>query len=125
MLSERNGKMKKYTKTHEWIEVNGTIGRIGITDHAAKSLGGIVFLDYPNVNKVSVGQVIASIESIKAVSEVYTPVSGKLLKTNAALFEDLDSISNNPESTWLVEIEITNPSEIDKLMDINEYLSGL
>ena len=110
----------KYTNDHEWIEP--ATGRIGVTDYAQKQLGDIVFLDLPEVGKVvKKGEQIATVESVKAVSEVFAPASGKVVDVNKALAEKPEGINQDAHGSWLVAIELSDPSETQALMDSAKY----
>ncbi|WP_126993461.1 glycine cleavage system protein GcvH [Thermosipho globiformans] len=112
--------MKKFTKTHEWVDENGYVG---ISSHAQEELGDIVYVDLPEVGKeVKKGDVLLSIESVKAASDVYAPVSGKIVEVNSELDAKPELVNEDAEGQgWLVKIEISNPSELDELMTEEEY----
>jgi glycine cleavage system H protein len=112
--------MKKFTKTHEWVDENGYVG---ITSHAQEELGDIVYVDLPEVGKeVKKGDVLLSIESVKAASDVYAPISGKIVEVNSELDARPELVNEDAEGEgWLVKIEISNPSELDELMTEEEY----
>jgi glycine cleavage system H protein len=113
----------KYTDTHEWIKIAAGNATVGITDHAQSELTDIVFVELPEVGKeVKKGEELCVVESVKSVSEIYSPVSGKILKVNKALEETPETINESPyDEGWLVEIEISNESEISKLLDAKSY----
>ena len=112
----------RYTKEHEWIELNGANGTIGITDYAQSSLGDIVYVDAPKVgDTVTAGSAFGSVESVKAVSDLYSPVSGKVTAVNEELKTAPDKINENPHGTWIIKVELTNPAEIDSLLDAAAY----
>ena len=113
----------KYTDTHEWVKLNGETAHVGITDHAQSELTDIVFVELPEVGKeVKKGDELCVVESVKSVSEIYAPVSGKIAKINKKLEETPETINESPyDEGWLVEIELTNKSEIDKLLDVDSY----
>jgi glycine cleavage system H protein len=113
---------RRYTKDHEWIIVTGNLGRVGITDYAQKQLGDVVFVDLPEVGRaVSQGQTSGTIESVKAVSELYSPASGKVVATNADLAAKPETVNKDPHGTWLYDIELSNPAEVENLLDNNQY----
>lgn len=113
---------RRYTKDHEWIIVTGNLGRVGITDYAQKQLGDVVFVEPPDVGRtVSQGQSAGNIESVKAVSELYSPASGKVVAVNGDLSSKPELVNKDPHGTWLFDIELSNPGEIDKLLDNNQY----
>lgn len=115
----------KYTDSHEWIRMEASRGTVGISVHAQKELGEIVYVDLPKVGEeVVAGAEIAVLESTKAAADIYTPVSGKVTKVNEKLKEDVSAINKSPESEgWLFEIEMHNPSELDALLDQAAYQS--
>src|SRR5918999_1797830 len=113
---------RRYTKDHEWITVSGTRGKVGITDYAQKQLGDVVFVELPEVGRaVSQGQAAGTIESVKAVSELYSPASGKVVGVNPALGSKPETINSDPHGTWLFDIELTSPAEIDSLLTGDQY----
>lgn len=113
----------KYTKDHEWIQVSGEIGTIGITDYAQHSLGDVVFVELPKTGaKVKAGDVLGTVESVKAVSEVFSPVTGEVTDVNADLSTAPEKINQDPHrSAWLVKIKLADPGEAAKLMDAKTY----
>ena len=113
---------RRYTKDHEWITVSGKLGRVGITDYAQKQLGDVVFVELPDVGRaVSQGQPAGNIESVKAVSELYSPASGKVVATNTDLTSKPELVNRDPHGTWLYDIELTDPSEIERLLSHEQY----
>ena len=112
----------KYTKDHEWIELSGDQGKVGITDFAQAQLGDVVYLDLPEVGTVlKVGQTFGNIESVKAVSELYAPVSGEVVEVNAALKEKPEAVNSDPHASWMVVIKLSDPGEADTLLDVTQY----
>ena len=112
----------KYTKEHEWIRVDGNTGTIGITDFAQQQLGDVVYVELPEVGStMSSGQVFGTIESVKAVSELFAPVSGEVLEVNTALKDRPDHVNSKPHDTWMVKLKMTNSSELASLMDAGAY----
>ena len=113
----------RYTKEHEWIKVSGDTGTIGITDYAQHELGDVVFVELPAVGaKITTGEVFGTIESVKAVSEIYAPVSGEVTEANAALASAPEIVNADPHSAaWLIKIKIADPAEIAGLMDVAAY----
>ncbi|MCM0604765.1 MAG: glycine cleavage system protein GcvH [Xanthomonadaceae bacterium] len=113
----------KYTKDHEWTKTDGKIVSIGITDHAQSALGDIVFLELPKVGReLKAGETFGVVESIKAVSDLYSPVTGKVVEIHQALADEPGKINSNPyESSWMIKVEIKNPSEVEALMDSKQY----
>ena len=117
---------KLYTKEHEWISIEkDKIAVIGITDYAQKQLGDIVFVELPEVDKdCSIGDEIAVVESVKAASEVYSGVSGKVIAVNESIINEPQIINSDPENGgWLVKIEINNLEDMNELMSLSEYQS--
>ena len=113
----------KYTKDHEWILVEGTTGTVGITDHAQGELGDVVFVELPAPGKsVKHGESFGTIEAVKAVSDLYAPVSGQITGTNGALSANPELVNKDPYGKgWMVKITITNPDELKGLMDAAAY----
>lgn len=113
----------KYTDSHEWIKINGSIATIGITDHAQSELTDIVFAELPEIGKlVKKGDELCVVESVKSVSEIYSPLSGKIVKINEKLEDAPEIINGQPyDDGWLVEIEIEKKDEIDALISGSEY----
>ncbi|MDQ0243555.1 glycine cleavage system H protein [Bacillus fengqiuensis] len=113
-----------YSKEHEWVlQLDGNRVRIGISDYAQKQLGDIVFVENPAVDdEVTVNESMGTIESVKAVSELYAPVSGTVVRVNEELNDTPETINENPyEAGWLVEVEISNPEELESLLNEGEY----
>ncbi|MDA3843252.1 MAG: glycine cleavage system protein GcvH [Candidatus Kapabacteria bacterium] len=113
----------KYTEDHEWIKVDGTTGFIGLTDHAQGELGDVVFIDIEeDIEEIELGESFGTIEAVKTVADILAPVNGKVLEINTALNDNPETVNNDPYGEgWLIKIEITDPSELDKLMDVNAY----
>jgi glycine cleavage system H protein len=114
---------RKYTKDHEWLGVDGQTGTVGITDFAQKQLGDVVYVDLPEVGTtVTAGQTFGTIESVKAVSELYAPVSGEVTEGNAALADDPALINRDPEGDgWFFKLTLADESELQGLMDEPAY----
>ncbi len=112
-----------YTKEHEWVRVEGTIGFVGITDHAQGELGDIVYVDIPDAGaSVKQGDVFGTIEAVKTVADLYAPVSGTILEFNAAINDAPESVNNDPYGAgWIIKMELSNPSEVSALMDVASY----
>jgi len=122
--------MTFYTKEHEWVKVDGTTGTVGITDYAAHQLGDITFVELPPVGRaVKQFEVLCAIESVKAASDIYAPVSGKVLAVNEKLNEAPEIVNASPEAdAWMARLEIADPSETSRLMtreQYDEYTKGL
>ena len=113
----------KYTKSHEWIKIKDDIAVVGITDHAQEELTDIVFVELPKAGKkVKQGEELCVVESVKSVSEIYAPVSGKIVKVNSKLDDSPEIINESPyDNGWLVELEISDKSEVDGLLGAAEY----
>ena len=112
----------KYTKDHEWIELAGDRGKVGITDYAQQQLGDVVYLDLPEVGaKLKAGQSFGTIESVKAVSELYAPVSGEVVEVNLALKEKPEMVNKDPHASWMIVLRLTNPAETASLLDAARY----
>ncbi len=114
----------KYTKEHEWAKIEGNQATVGVTDHAQNALGDIVFVELPAVGKIlKQGETFGVVESIKAVSDLYAPLSGKVIKTNATVISEPGLLNKDPhQSGWLIVIELSDPSAIQGLMDSSQYL---
>jgi glycine cleavage system H protein len=113
----------RYTKQHEWIDVKNNVGTIGITDYAQHELGDVVFVELPKPGaKVQAGKSFGNVESVKAVSEVYAPVSGEVVEANADLEATPEKLNSDPHtSAWLIRLKLTDPSELNQLMDVKAY----
>jgi len=112
----------KYTKEHEWLEVQGPIGVIGITDYAQSTLGDIVFVELPKVgDKVTAGQTFGSVESVKAVSDLYSPVSGTVTAINEELNSQPDKVNENAHEAWIIKVELSDPAQANSLLDAAAY----
>ncbi|MBN2406273.1 MAG: glycine cleavage system protein GcvH [Elusimicrobia bacterium] len=112
-----------YTKDHEWVKVEGNTATVGITEYAAKQLGDVTFVEKPVTGKdIKKGQVLCDVESVKAASEVYSPVSGKIAQVNGSMEEFPGIVSSLPESDgWIAKIEMSDPSEASQLMNAQQY----
>ena len=112
----------RYTREHEWIEISGSIGAIGITDYAQKSLGDIVYVDSPKVgDTVTAGATFGSVESVKAVSDLYSPVTGTVTAVNDELRTAPDKINEKPHEAWIIKVEIADPAQVNALLDAAAY----
>ena len=113
----------RYTKDHEWIKAEGPAGTVGITDYAQKELGDVVFVELPKVGaKLKAGAMFGTIESVKAVSEIYSPVSGEVTEINQMLVDAPEKVNQDPHgAAWLVRIRLENPGETSSLMDAVAY----
>jgi len=113
----------RYTKEHEWVHVEGDAATIGITDHAQQELGDIVYVDLPKVGaKLEQGKTLGSVESVKAVSDVYAPVSGEVVDINGLLADAPEKLNEDPHgAAWLVKLKLSAPAEVQNLMTAAEY----
>ena len=119
MYSEDN----LYTKDHEWILVQNNVGTIGITDYAQHELGDVVYVDLPEVGDTfEANEPFGSVESVKAVSEIFCPVGGEILEVNSKLEESPELINQSPhEKAWMIKVRLTNPDELKELLNAQEY----
>lgn len=112
----------RYSKEHEWVKVDKGTACIGLTDYAQHNLGEIVYLELPEIgDDFSAGDVLCTVDSVKAASDVYTPVSGRVIKVNEELCDTPEKINEDPYNSWLAVLKIDDTSEADKLMDADEY----
>lgn len=112
----------KYTKDHEWVEVSGDRGKVGITDYAQQQLGDVVYLELPEVGaKLKQGQSFGTIESVKAVSELYSPVAGEVVQVNTALKQKPETVNTDPHGSWMIELRIADPAQAGALLDSTQY----
>ncbi len=113
----------KYSKEHEWIRVEGDVATIGITQHAAEQLGDLVFVELPDIGKtVAPGDEAAVVESVKAASEVYAPISGEVIEVNSVLADEPGKVNEAPEGDgWFLKLKLSDASELDALMDEAAY----
>jgi len=115
--------VKKFAKTHEWVKVDGNLAIVGISNHAQEKLGDVVYVDLPQVGKVvKKAEAFMSVESVKAASDIYAPVSGKIVEVNEKLSNQPELINKDAEGEgWLVKIEMSDPSELSDLLDEESY----
>jgi glycine cleavage system H protein len=112
----------KYTKDHEWIQIEGDRGKVGITDYAQQQLGDVVYMELPEKGAVlKAGQSFGTIESVKAVSDLYAPISGEVIEVNAALKQKPEGVNGDPHGSWMVVIKLSNPGEVASLLDVAQY----
>ena len=112
----------KYTKDHEWVRIEGDNARVGITDYAQKQLGDVVYLELPEVGRsLKAGDVFGTIESVKAVSELYSPVTGEVVEVNSGIAQRPESVNTAPHDTWMIVIKVTNPADMNGLLDSTAY----
>jgi glycine cleavage system H protein len=113
---------RKYTKEHEWIQANGTSAAVGITDHAQEELGDIVFVDLPKVGaELAAGKTFGSVESVKAVSDLYAPASGTVAEINGDLATAPEKVNKDPHGSWMMKLTLKNPGELDALLSAADY----
>src|SRR5919199_4206719 len=112
-----------YSKDHEWIRVEGDAGTVGITDHAQHSLGDVVYVELPKIGeRVAAGESFGSVESVKAVSELFSPVSGEVTEVNETLNDEPEKVNADPYgAAWMIKVRMSSPGEVDKLMNAAEY----
>jgi glycine cleavage system H protein len=112
-----------YSPSHEWVKVEGNLAWIGISDHAQHALGSVVFIDLPKVGQTfKKGDAIGAVESVKAASDVYTPVSGKVLEVNDELDGSPELLNDDPYGSWIIKVELSDVSELDALLNKDAYL---
>lgn len=113
----------KYTKEHEWVRVQGKVATIGITDYAQEQMGDIVYVEMPDDGLIlAKGDAFGVVESVKSVSDVYSPLSGKIVETNDPLKDNPETVNEDPYNEgWLVKLELTDPVELDELLDARDY----
>jgi glycine cleavage system H protein len=116
----------KYTKDHEWIRISGDSAEIGITDYAQQQLGDVVYVDLPEVGRtLNAGDVFGSIESVKAASDLFSPMSGAVTEVNAALKDHPETVNSKPHETWMIRIKVSDPSAAASLLDSSQYEATL
>jgi glycine cleavage system H protein len=112
----------KYTKDHEWVDLDGGRGKIGITDYAQQQLGDVVYVELPEVGaQLKQGQAFGTIESVKAVSELYAPVTGEVIEVNTALKDKPEVVNADPHGSWMIVVKLANPNETGALLDASQY----
>jgi glycine cleavage system H protein len=112
----------KYTREHEWIQVKGNTATVGITDHAQESLGDIVFIELPKIGvQIEAGKSFGTVESVKAVSELYAPASGKVAAINESLNQTPEAVNKDAHSAWMIKLELADPKQADALMSAEDY----
>jgi glycine cleavage system H protein len=113
----------RYTPEHEWVRLEGNLATVGITDYAQHELGDVVYVDLPKVGaKLNAGESFGTVESVKAVSDIYAPVSGEVAEVNSGLSETPETINKDPHGkAWLIKLKLANSSEVSKLMDATAY----
>jgi glycine cleavage system H protein len=112
----------KYTKEHEWVRIDGDTGVVGITDFAQQQLGDVVYVDLPDVGATfSAGQPFGTIESVKAVSELFAPVAGEVVAVNGALKDKPEDVNTKPHESWMIKLRLSNPADLKTLLDAAAY----
>lgn len=112
----------RYTREHEWIKVDGKQATVGITDYAQNSLGDIVFVELPKIgDELSAGKTFGSVESVKAVSDLYAPASGKVVAVNQELTTTPEKVNSDAHGSWMIRIELKDPGEVSKLLSADDY----
>jgi glycine cleavage system H protein len=113
---------RKYTKQHEWIQANGSTATVGITDHAQEALGDIVFVELPKVGaELAAGKALGTVESVKAVSDIYSPASGTVTEVNGELTTSPEAVNKDAHASWLLKLNLKNPGELDSLLSAADY----
>ena len=114
--------MKKYNEEHEWVEVNGDIATVGISTYAVEQLGDITFIELPEMDaEVSMGDSVAFIESVKAASDIYTPISGEVCEVNETLLDTPEILNEDAQANFIFKLKVSNADELDSLMNEDEY----
>lgn len=112
----------KYTKDHEWLRLEGEIAAVGVTDFAQRQLGDVVYLDLPEVGRrVTAGESFGSIESVKAVSDLFAPVSGEIVEVNEHLKSHPESVNTDPHASWMIRVRVEMPADVDALLTASQY----
>lgn len=114
---------RKYTQEHEWVQIEGDVGTVGVTDYAASELGDVVFVELPEVgSEFSQGDTVGTIESVKAVGDLYLPVSGEIVEINEAVVDGPELVNTEAmDDGWLFKVKLSDPSEMDALLDATAY----
>ena len=113
---------RKYTKDHEWVRLSGDMAEVGITDFAQQQLGDVVYVELPDVGtRVTAGQSFGSIESVKAVSELFAPVGGEVVEVNGAVKDHPEAVNKDPHSSWMIKVRVSNPGDAAALLDSAQY----
>jgi len=115
--------MKKYNEEHEWAQIDGDIASVGISKYAIEQLGDITFIELPEINsQIGASDSVAFIESVKAASDIYTPVSGEVIEINEELEDAPETLNESAQTTWIFKVKMSQPSEVEELMDEEAYL---
>lgn len=114
----------RYAESHEWVKVEGDIAVIGISDYAQHSMGDLSYVDMPSVDdELTAGEEFGAVESVKAASDLYSPVSGKVIEVNEALEDQPELLNEDPYGNWIIKVQMSDPSEVDRLLDAEGYKS--
>ena len=117
---------RKYTKDHEWIRFSGDMAEIGITDYAQQQLGDVVYMELPDVGgQLTAGQSFGSIESVKAVSELFAPIGGEVVEVNGAVKDHPEAVNTDPHASWMIKVRVSDPNDAEGLLDSTQYQSLL
>jgi len=115
-----------YTRDHEWVRLEGEIATIGITDHAQEELSDVVFVELPDLGDIDVGSPVAVVESVKAASDIYTPIAGEIIEINMDLVADPAKINTDPyEGGWIFKVRVSDPTQVNNLMDASSYIASV
>lgn len=113
---------RKYTRDHEWVRLSGDVAEVGITDYAQQQLGDVVYMELPEVgSRVAAGQSFGSIESVKAVSELFAPVSGEVIEVNGPVKDRPEAVNKDPHSSWMIKVRVSDPADAAALLDSTQY----
>jgi len=113
---------RKYTKDHEWVRLSGDMAEVGITDYAQQQLGDVVYMELPDVgSRLTAGQSFGSVESVKAVSELFAPVGGEVVEVNDAVKDRPEAVNTDPHSSWMIKVRVSDPSDAAELLDSSQY----
>ena len=113
---------RKYTKDHEWVRLSGDMAEIGITDYAQQQLGDVVYMELPEVgSRLAAGQSFGSVESVKAVSELFAPVGGEVAEVNGAVKDHPEAVNTDPHSSWMIKVRVSDPGDAAGLLDSAQY----
>ena len=113
---------RRYTKDHEWIRLSGDVAEVGITDYAQQQLGEVVYVELPEVgSRLATGQSFGSIESVKAVSELFAPVGGEVVEVNDAVKDHPEAVNKDPHSSWMIKVQVSDPGDAAGLLDSAQY----
>ena len=116
----------KYTKDHEWVRVTGDTAEVGITEYAQQQLGDVVYVELPDVGRrLQAGEVFGSIESVKAASDLFSPLAGEVIEVNPALKDHPESVNSEPHQTWMIRLKLSDPSAAAALLDNSQYEASL